>query len=968
MSIALYRRYRPQTFQEVIGQEHVTEPLMAALEAGRTTHAYLFSGPRGCGKTTSARILARALNCAEYPTDTPCGVCESCRELSRDGSGSLDVVELDAASHGGVDDARELREQAGFAPVRDRFKIFIIDEAHMVSNQGFNALLKLVEEPPPHVKFIFATTEPEKVIGTIRSRTHHYPFRLVPPPVLENYLAQLCAHENITAGHDLLSLVVRAGTGSVRDTLSVLDQIIGGSDGVTLDYESAVALLGYTSASLLDETVRAISAQDGAALFAVVDAVVRSGHDPRRFVEDLLQRLRDLVIIALAGESVHDVFVSVPDDQYALMVQQAQELGARRASRSADLVNEALSTMAGATAPRLQLELLCARLIVAQADAVAPVVPTQPVSSGNVAGGSVSGTAPSGAMGSAPAPASGAGTSASGVARPMPNMPNMPSVPNVPSMPGAPNIGASAQVPSPAPSVSQTAAEPAHKPVVDPRRQPMPSFAAVEKPAAQPATNAESTANTESATGAIAAPQAKSASETAQTPKPTTAAPVPENSPAAAPRELSDLERIQAKWTAIIAKTSENPEAAQVLATSTGAVSFENNVIVVGFVDDESARVFNFSHPTIFALAHAVFDETGLKTRCEGRFVPPDKLANPPAGDDGVHNTAADSVAWDADFRKTNGTPASADSGERPPKVEAPQGTSGNETSGAKNTPAEHASTSSDARTIATPAVRSGAMPAAQMPTAEPTAGGSTATSSPREPITSEYLREPDEFEDDTYEYPANDPAYDPSCDVAQAEGNDDATADPAGVLAPLVDGIAIPEVRVGADSELGEVADHEEPALALEVEGVSAPVSNESRRASVPERTSSSPQEMPQVNEQAVTPVAKPQETPQASPNVPFYAQNMPAPPPLKPSFARETEPERLAFQSSHFASEASVERENTAQSIENPMPAKPESDWDEVSLDDPEISQSNLVGINVVLDKFDAKVIEEISHEAGA
>ncbi|MFP7706485.1 DNA polymerase III subunit gamma and tau [Trueperella sp. LYQ141] len=364
MSIALYRRYRPQSFHEVIGQDHVVKPLMAALDGGRTAHAYLFSGPRGCGKTTSARILARCLNCVEYPTATPCGVCDSCRELSRDGSGSLDVVELDAASHGGVDDARDLREQAAFAPARDRFKIFIIDEAHMVTNQGFNALLKLVEEPPEHVKFIFATTEPEKVIGTIRSRTHHYPFRLVPPNELENYLAQLCDTEGVTAGKDVLSLVVRAGTGSVRDTLSVLDQIIGGSEGSVIDYERAVALLGYTSAALLDEALEAIIARNGSGLFAVVDSLVKSGHDPRRFVEDLLQRLRDLVIISLAGDSAKDVFVSVPEDQYGRMVLQANHLGAQRASYYADLTHRALADMVGATAPRLQLELLCARIIV----------------------------------------------------------------------------------------------------------------------------------------------------------------------------------------------------------------------------------------------------------------------------------------------------------------------------------------------------------------------------------------------------------------------------------------------------------------------------------------------------------------------------------------------------------------------------------------------------------------------------
>ena len=341
---------------------------MTALRKNRVNHAYLFSGPRGCGKTTSARILARCLNCAEGPTDTPCGKCPSCVELARGGSGSLDVIEIDAASHGGVDDARDLRERATFAPVRDRYKIFIIDEAHMVTSAGFNALLKIVEEPPEHIKFIFATTEPDKVIGTIRSRTHHYPFRLVPPEPLIKYLEQLCAQENVPVAPGVLSLVIRAGGGSVRDSLSVLDQLMAGAGPNGLDYELAVALLGYTHASLLDDVVDAVAAADSATVFRAVDRVIQTGHDPRRFVEDLLERFRDLIIVQAMPESAQSILRGMPEDQIARMRNQATNLGAAELSRAADVTNTALTEMTGATSPRLHLELLCARILLPSAE------------------------------------------------------------------------------------------------------------------------------------------------------------------------------------------------------------------------------------------------------------------------------------------------------------------------------------------------------------------------------------------------------------------------------------------------------------------------------------------------------------------------------------------------------------------------------------------------------------------------
>ncbi|MEU6857843.1 DNA polymerase III subunit gamma and tau [Glycomyces sp. NPDC046736] len=368
MALALYRKYRPQTFAEVVGQEHVTEPLINAIAAGRLNHAYLFSGPRGCGKTSSARILARSLNCAGGPTPTPCGECNSCRALAADGHGSVDVIEIDAASHGGVDDARELRERAVFAPVDSRFKIYIIDEAHMVTAAGFNALLKLVEEPPDYVLFIFATTEPDKVLPTIRSRTHHYPFRLIPPPAMRELCRDLCEQEGAVVADDVFPLVVRAGGGSARDTLSVLDQLISGSGPEGVTYERAAGLLGVTDAGLLDEMCEAFAAADGAAVMEVVERVVEGGHDPRRFAGDLLERLRDLIVLTQVPDAGSLGLVDAPADQLGKMTSQATRMGTSTLTRMAEVVAAGLAGMRGATAPRLLLELACVRAILPGSD------------------------------------------------------------------------------------------------------------------------------------------------------------------------------------------------------------------------------------------------------------------------------------------------------------------------------------------------------------------------------------------------------------------------------------------------------------------------------------------------------------------------------------------------------------------------------------------------------------------------
>jgi DNA polymerase-3 subunit gamma/tau len=370
MSLALYRKYRPSVFADVIGQEHVTVPLSNALSSDKIHHAYLFSGPRGCGKTSSARIMARSLNCEKGPTPTPCGLCQSCKDLVANGPGSIDVIELDAATHGLVDDARDLRDKAFFAPVNSKYKIYIIDEAHQLGPGAANALLKVVEEPPPHVIFIFATTEPEKLISTIRSRTHHYPFRLVPPGILTAHLEQICKSEGVEVAKGVLPLVVRASGGSVRDALSVLGQLLAGAGKDGVSYDIAVQLLGFTDGALLDDAIDALAARDAATLFATIDRVIESGHDPKRFTADLLERIRDLMIVAALGDtSANSILRDMPDDQLERMRTQADRIGTASLSRAADIAAQGLTEMRGATAPRLILELICGRILLPISDA-----------------------------------------------------------------------------------------------------------------------------------------------------------------------------------------------------------------------------------------------------------------------------------------------------------------------------------------------------------------------------------------------------------------------------------------------------------------------------------------------------------------------------------------------------------------------------------------------------------------------
>jgi DNA polymerase-3 subunit gamma/tau len=595
VSTALYRRYRPETFAEVIGQDHVTGPLMQALRSGRVNHAYLFSGPRGCGKTTSARILARTLNCAkntpESPIDTPCGECPSCVELARGGSGSLDVVEIDAASHNGVDDARDLRERATFAPARDRYKIFILDEAHMVTPQGFNALLKIVEEPPPHIKFIFATTEPDKVIGTIRSRTHHYPFRLVPPDVLSPYLEQLCAAEKVEVTSGVLPLVTRAGGGSVRDSLSVMDQLIAGAPDAVVDYDLAVGLLGFTHATLLDDVVDALAARDGGSIFRVVDQVIVTGHEPRRFVEDVLERLRDLIVIGVSGDAASAVLRGIPTDQLDRMRTQAGRLGVAELSRAADLVNAALTEMTGATSPRLHLELLCARLLLPGADdgAAGFAARIDRLERGGIV-----------ASGAPAAPGPGGGTAPVG----------MP--PQEPTAGGLAGAAAARAVLD----ARKKRGEPGQSATTEPARR-APEAAPV-APAAAP--EPEPTAEDAPAPAAPAEPEpvVPVATPVQEAPvQQTPAEPAAASAPAESQAEAAvTTETVRRRWPEVLGSLAAARVTWSLVGPNAQVASLEGNTLKLGFAAPGLARTFSNARHTS-AVEEAVYQTLGIRVRVE---------------------------------------------------------------------------------------------------------------------------------------------------------------------------------------------------------------------------------------------------------------------------------------------------------------------------------------------------------------
>lgn len=650
-SLALYRRYRPESFAEVIGQEHVTDPLQQALRNNRVNHAYLFSGPRGCGKTTSARILARCLNCEQGPTPTPCGECQSCQDLARNGPGSIDVIEIDAASHGGVDDARDLREKAFFGPASSRYKIYIIDEAHMVTSAGFNALLKVVEEPPEHLKFIFATTEPEKVIGTIRSRTHHYPFRLVPPGTLREYLAEVCGREQMAVEEGVFPLVVRAGAGSVRDSMSVMDQLLASAkeDGVT--YAMATSLLGYTDGSLLDSVVEAFASGDGAAAFEVVDSVIEGGNDPRRFVADLLERLRDLVILAAVPDAADKGLIDAPSDVVERMQAQAGVFGGAELSRAADLVNEGLTEMRGATSPRLQLELICARVLLPAAydDERSLMARLDRLErgghfqAGGQAGGQSGGPGPAMAYVPGPEAHAGGGAAAARAAvrggeaapvAPAPEAAPAPApVPQAAPAPAPPPTQAPAPAPVPAPEATSpagerrpggwpTASAPGSGPAQGQPAAPAPASAPVAPDAPRPG----GWPTAASAGGGTPAPQ--------QPAQPAPEAPAPAAAPAPAPAQAAPAgggPDPRSLWPNILDAVKGRRRFTWILLSQNAQVAgFDGTTLQIGFVN-AGARDNFASSGSEDVLRQALSEQFGVQWKVEAIVDPSGGSAPPPA-------------------------------------------------------------------------------------------------------------------------------------------------------------------------------------------------------------------------------------------------------------------------------------------------------------------------------------------------
>ena len=692
-SLALYRRYRPESFAEVIGQEHVTAPLMQALRNNRVNHAYLFSGPRGCGKTTSARILARCLNCEQGPTPTPCGECQSCQDLARNGRGSIDVIEIDAASHGGVDDARDLREKAFFGPAGSRYKIYIIDEAHMVTSAGFNALLKVVEEPPEHLKFIFATTEPEKVIGTIRSRTHHYPFRLVPPGTLRDYLGEVCAKEESTVEDGVLPLVVRAGAGSVRDSMSVMDQLLAGAadDGVT--YAMATALLGYTDGSLLDSVVDAFASGDGAAAFEVVDRVIEGGNDPRRFVADLLERLRDLVILAAVPDAGEKGLIDAPADVVERMQAQASVFGAAELSRAADLVNSGLTEMRGATSPRLQLELICARVLLPAAfdderSLQARLDRLERNGGGGggafVAGGAVQGMP---AMGYVPgvegqAHAAAAAAAAAAVAAPMPAP--MPAAMPAPAPAAMPPAG-------PAPVADPGAGMPvapvaSAAPVAPPAAVP-PAAAPARRPGGWPTASAPGQGRPEPV-----APQAQAQAQApqAQAAAPAAAAPGQTGPSAAAAQGAAQVRNM---WPGILEAVKNRRRFTWILLSQNAqVVGFDGTTLQVGFIN-AGARDNFASSGSEDVLKQVLAESFNVQWRIESVV---DSSGGGggggqmPGGPSGGYGGGGAGGGFGGGGGYGGAPEAPAPAAQRPPQAAGPQGGGGGMSQGAAQAPAVH--------------------------------------------------------------------------------------------------------------------------------------------------------------------------------------------------------------------------------------------------------------------------------------